>query len=89
MFADNAWYITSEGEATMVTEGMHYDSYGQSSPYLDNANLENCWCVTAEYEEFYGYVGLGDLRYNSYGVNFAEHVAYIIRTWCVLCRPEW
>ena len=37
------------------------------SPYLDNANLENCWCVTAEYEEFYGYVGIGDLRHNSYG----------------------
>lgn len=43
-------------------------SYGRISPYLDNANLENCWCVTAEYEEFYGYVGIGDLRHNSYGM---------------------
>ena len=26
-FADSAWYITSEGEPSMVTEGLYYDSY--------------------------------------------------------------
>ena len=55
----------------------YYSSYGRSSPYLDNANFENCRCVTAEYEEFYGYVGLGDLRHNSYGNRRACHLGVI------------
>ena len=64
----NAWYVRSFGDLGYDDYVVYGISYGRSSPFLDNANLENCWCVTAEYEEFYGYVGLGDLRHNSYGL---------------------
>ena len=66
-YVSGAWCVMSVGILDN-DGGVYYNSYGRSSPYLDNANLENCWCVTAEYEEFYGYVGLGDLRHNSYGM---------------------
>ena len=64
----NAWYVRSFGDLGYDDYVVYGISYGRISPYLDNANLENCWCVTAEYEEFYGYVGIGDLRHNSYGM---------------------